>query len=82
VDCIHLALDSYQWRILVKNLMNRHREDEFMQLGNFLVLNKDFSTELAEMLTKISNHGLKSSSPHSYARHRMTLCTAQRFCFF
>ena len=63
-DYIHLALDSNQWRILVKNLMNNQREEEFMQLGEILVLNKDFSMDFVEILTKIPNHGLNSSSPH------------------
>jgi hypothetical protein len=44
--------------------MNSQREEEFMQLGDILVLNKDFSMELVEILKKIPNHGLKSSSPH------------------
>jgi len=63
-DYIHLALDSNHWRILVKNLMNSQRKEEFMQLGDILVLNKDFSMESVEVLTKIPNHGLESSSPH------------------
>jgi hypothetical protein len=49
---------------LVKNLMNSQREEEFMQRGDILDLNKDFSIELVEILKKIPNHGLKSSSPH------------------
>lgn len=57
-------MDSNQWRILVKNLMNSQREKEFMQLGDILVLIKDFSMELVEILTKIPNHGSKSSSSH------------------
>jgi hypothetical protein len=63
-DDIHLSLYSNQWRILVKNLMNNQREEELMQLGEILFLNKYFSMELVEILTKIPNHGLKSSSPH------------------
>jgi len=64
VDCIHLAMNSNQWRILVKDLMNSQREKEFIKLGDILVLIKDFSMELVEILTKIPNHGLRSSSPH------------------
>jgi hypothetical protein len=44
--------------------MNNQREEEFMQLGEILVLNKDFSMDFVEILTKIPNHGLNSSSPH------------------
>jgi len=57
-------MDINQWRILVKNLMNSQREKEFMKLGDILVLIKGFSMELVEILTKIPNPGLKSSSPH------------------
>lgn len=64
MDCIHLALDSNQWRILVKHLMNSQREVELMQLGDILVLNKDFSMEIVEILKIIPNHCLKISTPH------------------